>query len=73
LGHNLAEVLLWNQSFGRIIWLATDERNSEWFPNSGYKFDENEVHYELYDERCMKETERAIEEQILHFAIGKPP
>jgi AraC family transcriptional regulator len=29
---------------------------SEWFPNSGYEFDGNSVDYELYDERCMKET-----------------
>jgi AraC family transcriptional regulator len=34
---------------------------SEWFPNSGYEFDEKGVDYELYDERCMKETGKIID------------
>ncbi|MDR0302503.1 MAG: GyrI-like domain-containing protein [Treponema sp.] len=35
---------------------------SEWFPNSGYEFDEDAaVDYELYDERCMKETGKVID------------
>ena len=29
---------------------------SEWFPKSGYEFDNGKVDYELYDERCMGET-----------------
>ena len=29
---------------------------SEWFPNSGYEFDNGKVDFELYDERCMGET-----------------
>jgi len=29
---------------------------SEWFPNSGYEFDNGKVDFEYYDERCMGET-----------------
>lgn len=31
---------------------------SEWFPASGYEFDENGVDFELYDERSMGKTGR---------------
>jgi len=29
---------------------------SEWFPNSGYEFDDNSIAFELYDERSMGDT-----------------
>jgi predicted transcriptional regulator YdeE len=29
---------------------------AEWFPKSGYEFDEHGVDFELYDERCMGKT-----------------
>ena len=28
---------------------------SEWFPNSGYEFDDNGLEFEFYDEHCMNE------------------
>jgi len=31
---------------------------SEWFPNSGYEFDDNSIAFELYDERSMADTGR---------------
>jgi AraC family transcriptional regulator len=34
---------------------------SEWFPNSGYEFDGGKVDFELYDERCMDETENVCD------------
>ena len=34
---------------------------SEWFPNSGYEFDENGIDYEYYDERCMTKAEKVCE------------
>jgi len=31
---------------------------SEWFPNSGYEFDDNSIAFELYDERSMSDTDK---------------
>jgi len=31
---------------------------SEWLPNSGYEFDDNSIAFELYDERCMGDTDK---------------
>jgi AraC family transcriptional regulator len=31
---------------------------SEWFPNSGYEFDDNSIAFELYDERSMGDTDK---------------
>ena len=34
---------------------------SEWFPASGYEFAPNKVDFELYDERCMAETNKVMD------------
>jgi AraC family transcriptional regulator len=31
---------------------------TEWFPNSGYEFDDNSIAFELYDERSMGDTDK---------------
>ena len=34
---------------------------SEWFPSSGYEFAAGAVDYELYDERCTRETNKVMD------------
>ena len=34
---------------------------SDWFPTSGYEFAPNKVDFELYDERCMAESNKVMD------------
>jgi AraC family transcriptional regulator len=34
---------------------------NEWFSKSGYEFAPNGIDFELYDERCMKETDKIMD------------
>jgi len=34
---------------------------NEWFPKSGYDFTANGVNFELYDERCMRDTDKIVD------------
>jgi len=37
---------------------------NEWFPKSGYEFAANGVNFELYDERCMWNTDKIVDISI---------